>query len=245
MATSEIINKNGIVLRSTSVKDADAMILAINEEGFFSFYSHGAKKLTSKFGASTTPLTYASFTLRKSSSGSLTLSEASNSVSLMPAGDDLVAMSIASVLLEITTVLVQEDEAPEVYPYLKAALDAIAKGSDPYCAGLVYFAHVLNTMGIGLTVDGCVSCGAKKDIVALSFSEGGFICRGCLEDMGGIKTPLERLKIYRYIFKAPAEDIGRVGFEGAVGKSVFAELNEYLDSLTGTHIKAIGFLEQI
>jgi len=245
MAISDISNFEGIVLRITPVKEADAMVLAIGAEGFFSFYAHGVKKLTSKNAAILQPFVEGKFLLRKSTSGSLSLSESSLIASLQPKEGDLVAMAVDSIMLELTTRLVQEDESASLYPYLKAALAAINQGKDPYCAGLLYFARVLINMGIGLNVDGCTSCGNKKDIVALSLQEGGFLCKECANELMVEKTPLEQLKMYRYIFKAPLEDIGRVSFEPLLGKALYSELGRYVDDLTGVHLKSVDFLSQI
>ena len=245
MAISDVINLQGIVLRITPVKEADAMVLAIGEEGLFSFYAHGVKKLTSKNAAILQPFVEGKFLMRKSSSGSLTLQESSLVASLQPKEGDLLAMAVDSIMLELTTRLIQEDESSVVFPFLKSALASISEGKDPYCAGLIYFARVLMAMGIGLNVDGCTSCGNKRDIVALSLQEGGFICKECANELMVEKTPLEQLKMYRYIFKAPLEDIGRVTFEPLLGKALFAELGRYVDDLTGVHLKSIDFLTQI
>ena len=83
--------------------------------------------------------------------------------------------------MELTSKIVQNDEAPAAYPWLLAALKAIKSGVEPLTVGLIYFAHLLNNGGIGLDVDECVVCHGKSNIVAISYEDGGFICRDCYD----------------------------------------------------------------
>lgn len=245
MATSDIISTSGIILRLSPSKEHDGMILALSKDGFLSFYAHGIGKLTSKYAASLQPLTLSSFTLRKSSSGSLSLKEASIISSFYGKDHDLPEMGVASILIELSTHFVQEDEAKDIYPYLERTISVLNEGKDPYCAGLIFFARVLIAMGIGLNVDECVSCGNKKGITAISFAEGGLLCHDCATSLGVESRALEALKVYRYIFKAPLEDIGRVRLDSSLAKALFRELAVYLEQLTGAKLKSVDFLEQI
>ena len=245
MATSDILSLTGIVLRVTPVKESDAMVNCIGPDGFFSFYAHGAKKLTSKNASSLQMLTKADFTLRKSSSGSLTLQESSRGRSLQEKEGSLETMAIGQILAEVALKLVQDEEARDIYPYLNAALEAIMDDKDPYSAGLIYFAHVLSLIGIGLDISECVSCSSKKDIYAMSYEEGGFLCKECAQELGVSPTPLQQLKILRYIFKIGLEDIGKVKLEPALSKAIYHDLATYVENLTGVSLNSVRFLQQI
>lgn len=244
MATSEIIQKEGLVLRLSDMKESDAMVKAIGPDGLFSFYARGVKKLDSKNGAATAVLALSSFTLTRSSAGALTLKEACAKELLYPS-DQLTGLSIASFLLEAANSLVQEDEAAEAYPWLLGALKAIKEGKEPFAAGLICFAHILAIGGIGLDVDECVLCGGKKKIVALSYQDGGYVCQDCFDPAYMEKTPDLHLKMLRYIFKAPVGDYGRVSFAPGDCRPLYARLGEYVEEMTGTHLRSLDFLMKI
>ena len=245
MATSDIVSLTGIVMRVTAVKDHDAMVFCIGEEGFFSFYAHGGKKMTSPFSSSLILFTLGTYILRKSSSGSLTLKEVSKSEPLVSLEAPLEQMACATCLAEIITKIVQEEDAKAVYPYIYGAFRTLKEGKDPLTASLICFAHVLSISGFELDVSECVSCGNKEHIVACSYQDGGFLCSNCAQENYVEQTPLIQLKILRYIFKAPISDYGRVSLEILPAKRVFMDLGHYVHELTGVELKSISFLSSI
>ena len=245
MATSDVLSIPGIVLRITPVKESDAMVFCLGNDGFFTFYAHGGKKLVSANSSALQPYVEASFLCRKSSSGSLTLKEASRGKMLVGIDASLEAMSCASIIGEIASKLIQEDDGKALFPYLEGALKCIGEGKDPFTATLIFFAHTLNVMGYGLNVDECVLCGRKDNITAFSYQEGGFVCEECASSLHIDRSPLLRLKVLRYAFKAPLNDFGRVSLDHLVCKSVLNELGRYCEDLTGVHLKSVEFLFKI
>ena len=247
MATSATIKRSGIVLRVTPLKEADAMVNAIDESGVFSFYAHGIKKLASKNASSVSELCLSDFVLNESSSGSLTLKEGNGQQILVKDGD-LLAISTAGFLSELTKNLFFEgfdDFNPEIYAWFKASLLALKAGADPLTVGLIYFAHALSFAGYGLDVSQCVNCGAKKNIVAISYADGGYICNDCFDAEEDTKTPLLQLKILRYVFCCGKEDISRIAFEDKDLYPIYDGLEQYLLEATGLKLKTLEFLKKI
>lgn len=242
MATSEVVNLRGIVLRVSPTKETGAMVNAIGENGFFSFYAHGAKKLASPNAGSLQPFVEADFLLARSSSDKYTLKESSRGIALVDVDSSMESMLCAALIAEITLKLVQSEDASSVYPWLKGALDALYNKKDALTATLIYFAHVLGILGYGLDVNECVSCGSKENIKAISYEEGGFLCGSCALELGVQESPLVQLKILRYAFKAPLSDYGRVTLDRLPAKAVLADLSHYVDSITGVKLNSTEFI---
>lgn len=233
----------GIVLRLTPFKDTDAMINAISEEGFLSFKARGVEKLTSKNAPSVQPLTLSQFVLMESPNGGLSLKEG-DAIEFFGKIDDLSNAAALSLIQELTLKIIQEDEAAMAYPYLLQALRLISMGKDGLNMGLLYFAKVLSIGGYGLNVDRCVACGEQKDIVCLSYSEGGFLCRDDYDPESDNKTTPRRLQIARFLFKCEAKDFERANFTKEECSLFYEEFGEYLENLTGVRLKSITLVRK-
>ena len=236
------INKEGIVVRLSKIKEADAMVDCLGPDGFFSFFARGISKLTGKNSAAVQPLTQARFTLSVSPSGSSTLSE-SQIVASFLRDDDFGALASQQLIMEVASKLVQPDEAPLDYPWLLEALSAIKEGFDPYSSALFFFARALVNGGMGLDEDECVSCQKKGDIVAISFSNGGFVCRNCFPKLeGSVPKSVMELKEIRYAFRFPLEKFRAYAYPKGDALHLIEDLAQYLNDLTGISLKSIPIL---
>ena len=245
MATNRKIQKEGIVLRQTITKEADAMVDCLGPEGVFAFYARGIGKLTSKNGASCSALSHSIFTLIVSSNGSLSLSEAKPLESFLPSSSDLSQFAVLSFLQELSAKLLQDGEGEEIYPWLLQTLKKIKEGFDPLTAGLIYFAHLLVDFGIGLDVDECIVCHKKSSIAAISYEDGGFLCKDHFQEGNGQLAGAQKLKIIRYLFRVPLEMIDKIAFEKEDALPFYKELGQYLHDQTGASLKSISLFEKL
>src|SRR5574344_3007760 len=227
----------GYVIRAVNFRDNDQMITFLTADGLLSFLARGVSKVTSKNSAACRLLSHSKVSLSDGKAGGKSLAEG---LCLEPAPEkeDLPTMASLTLLTELTAQTVQEDEAPKAYPWLAKALEAIRNGFDPLTADLIYFAHLLAIAGFGLNVDECVYCGEKRGIVGISYQDGGFVCKRCLNESSTEADP-RKLKIIRYIFKCGLEDFTRVSFAKDECKTLLGELGRYLNDLTGVTIKSL------
>jgi DNA repair protein RecO (recombination protein O) len=235
-------NKAGYVVRVVPYKESDAMISLLTPEGLVSFAARGIAKPTSKNAASCRLLSYSSFLLTESGTGSLTLKEG-NLLKAPPEKEELANLAALSFLSELTSKTLQEEEAVALYPWLAAALEAIRQSFDPFSACLLYFAHLLVESGYGLEVDECVYSGKKSDIVGVSYEDGGFVSRGYESPSTHLFSP-RKLKIIRYAFRCPLDSFARVSFEKGECLEILEELAQYLDDLTGVTLKSLSVLRK-
>lgn len=243
MQTTEL-RREGLVLRLSEFKEADAMVNAISSDGFFSFLARGVKKLTSKNASSVQPFSLSEFLLMQSNSGGLTLKQGTLEENYQ-IESSIEAMTVLSFLQELTLKVVQEDEAPSNYPYLLMACSSIKEGKDPLTIGLLYFAKALFNAGYGLDVDECVICHKKQNIVSLSFEEGGFLCRDHHEAKEDERPDLMKLKVVRYLFRCKEKDFPRVEFDRKDVIPLYDELGKYLENLTGCRLKSLSLIKSL
>lgn len=244
MQSEEI--KEGLILRLTPIKEADAMVQAIGKDGFFSFYARGVRKMTSKNAPSVQECCYGRYSLMVSSQGKLTLKEGAP-LSLLYKGDSLSAMAVGMLLNELTLKVVSEEDASDVYPWLYASLKAIQEGKEPLTIGIIYFAKVMKETGYGLNVEECVRCARKEGIVGISYEEGGFICKKCLrEDDVAVSRPSQKtLKILLYLFRVGLEDLSRVSFEPSEVLPLYSRFGEHLQYTLGISLHSLSMISRL
>ena len=239
MATAKIEEKEGIVLSRIPQKEHDAMVKAIGEDGFFSFYSRGALKMGTSAGFSTQELTLGRYNLIVSSSGSLALKEG-RILNLYEPKGGLEGMLVASLCLEYALKAILEEDGSVLYPYLKGALDALSlPTSDPYSLAIMFLAKGLSLSGYGLEVGHCLNCGNTKNIVRMDLVRGGFLCQDCIEGVYEEANTSDELKIYRHAFKAPQEDFARVSYPSPAKQSVLIALLRQIHDTHGVRLKSL------
>ena len=139
----------------------------------------------------------------------------------------------------------EEDTPIETLEYLLQALRAIKKGISPLNATIVALAGFLRLAGIGLEVGECVNCGKKKDIVTISYLDGGFLCRDCAEEIGSVKTPVEQLKILRFAFACSPSDLPRCqSWQSSDARPLLTGLLDHLENQTGIACKSLRMMLQ-
>ena len=210
MATARIYESEGIVLSLVPQKEKDAMVSLLTEEGFLSFYAHGAHRVGTLPSLLCQELAYGKYVLSESSSHSLTLKEG-KLFSLLRPREDLECHYAASAILEFASHHLHEEDASATYPWLKEAFGCLSKDNDPISVLLMFLCASARIGGYGLQVDRCVICGKQQGIVALSPDLGGFVCKDCLEPSMSPNDPTV-LKIFRHAYRCPLEDLNRVTY---------------------------------
>lgn len=234
----------GIVIRSTPFRDHDAMVTVLSNDKIRSFLCRGALKYESKLGASVNIYTKSRFLINRGKEGyALRNSEILNSYEKIKT--NIESLAVEDFVGEITNKMIQDDDAHLIYPYLEKTLDCLNNGFSPFTMALLYFAKVLTVAGLGINVDSCQICAKKDDIVAVSYSDGGFICRNCFSPLNHKKCNPNKLKILRYIFKVDLDNYSRVEFPKKESLELINELAKFLDNINQLNLKSIELLKKI
>ena len=234
----------GIVIRSTPFRAYDAMVNVLGSERLFSFLAPGVLKMNSKLGYSINLYSYSRFQTSKGKDG-FRLRNAELIDSYENIKSNLSSLAVVDFLGELTNQFVQSDDAKEIYPFLKKALEILNAGFDPKTVALIYFAKILNIAGFGLEVDSCQKCGQTNAIVAVSYKDGGFICENCFDPLKHVKCNAYKLKVIRYIFKVDVDNFNKVSFEEDVVDELLDELGKFIKSVIQVELKSLKLLRKI
>lgn len=231
----------GIVIRKVDYKESDQIVEILSKEGRFSFLAKGVKKLTSKNASSLLLLTKGTYTLLEGPQGGLSLKEGSIERTADVLEDPKRIFSF-NLLAELSRSFINETSNFEaLFDLLDKTLEEIQRGYDPLSASLLFFAKILKENGLALNVSECVRCGSKKDIVGISYRDGGFICKNDLESEGEKRSVYE-LKVIRYCFLVPTKKIGAISFETNTVLSLLKEWGSFVLDNFGYKITSLKLL---
>ena len=228
---------DGIVLGTTPFNEHDSIVNVITKQQFFSFLAKGVLKIDSKNASLINLCNYSRFNISKGKTGySLRNGELLNS--FQNAKKDLAGLSALSFIREITFKFIQDDDAIQIFDFFKKSLELLDNNKNPFFVCLLYFAQVLKIAGYGLNADSCQLCGSKHDICAISYENGGMICKKCYSGNNGKAYSARKLKIFRYIFKVELSKFGEIEFNEDECKELLTDLLVFANNVSQVNIKS-------
>ncbi len=236
---------SGIVLKSIPYKENDALLQVYTKEyGRLTIHARGIKKITSKNMAGCQSLTLSEFNIvvRK---GISTLIKASPIDFFKHIKTDIELETLASFFCEFIYKECDENQ-PDIYIYdtLLNSLLALENGYVPQLIYVIYMAFILEVTGSSLQVDECCQCGNQHDIIAISHSGGGFVCKNCI-------TRFDRqydttiLKAFRHINKCTIKNIDKIKIEQVQLEQISSIMEQFIDDFTGLIFQTRKFLKQL
>ena len=189
-----------IILKISKYREKDLIYTAICEDRSISFKVKNGQDPKSPYVWMNNILTFTDIELIEGKYKYPVLKEAKIISSPLNGNDGFDYLSGIANLADITLNVVEEDERPILFDELESALASLRSVKDKLSCVAVYFARCLKKAGMEFVVDRCVRCGSKKDIVAFDMTEGGFVCRNCLDDTIERDLTPNQLKFVRYIF---------------------------------------------
>lgn len=235
----------GIVLRVTPYQEKDAIVNILTEQGLVSFKARGVFAIDSKNASLISLYNQAQFDLTEGKAGFI-LKNGTLIQGYGAAFNDLTALTVLALIGELTNrVLSESEEVKHIYPFLIASLHAMHQGHDALTIVLLYFAQVLKVAGFGLEVRHCVFCEATKDIIALSYNDGGYVCRKCFDEESMAKKGARYLNILRFAFLISPDDMTRVTFTHKENLDVLSEFRMYLSDALSIELKTYDMLIKI
>ena len=232
-----------IITNIATYKEKDAIVTGFNENEVVTFRVPGLFSPKNKFASLNNVLTIIEPTFSEArTSKHLLLKEAELLFSPMMGDMDFNYITAISILLEATVKFVDDAEKPSIYNDLFNALLALKNKINPYLVSLKYLISVMNMTGYELSINHCVRCQEKKNIVAFSFVEGGFICKDCLtnEDHNDLEIP--EMKLFRNLYLFNGYDFSSFKFDEKVVVSILNKLNIFFKDAYGSNINAIKTL---
>jgi DNA repair protein RecO len=230
---------SGIILRVVPFKEKDAMITAMTPDGYRSFFARNVFDLRGKNAPALQKYTEVELALREGPSGGRYLNRATIIYSASKAMRSLARMSALEICGEaVLKAIIEAEDVRLIYPYLQHAIKEISEAGNPLSQVLIIFAQILKINGYGLNVDYCIYCNSPKDIVAIDYQRGGYICKNCFEHQLTAKTGKEQLMISRFIFRCAPADMERAIFSPEEALVIYRELLQALGEQLGIYLQS-------
>lgn len=236
----------GIIIKSTIYKENDAILTCLSRDyGLVSFKARGVLKVTSKNASSCQLYTIGEYHLTgKNEYGHKILT--SVDVIKYPSAlfDNGHYLSLFAFLSEAILKLELEDQhLIEIYDVFNYLLNNVNKGFSLLAASLIIFKYLFDFSGLHLQVDECIKCGNQKNIIGISYIDGGFVCAKCAANTPGFKKyPAEYLKIFRYIQKAKIENVYALPLDNKIGLAILSSFFNYFEDAIGISYKSKDIL---
>ena len=175
----EITKVKGIVISENAYSETSKLLNIFTEEyGIISVIAKGAKSIKSPIRSVTTKLTYAIFQIyyKKGKLSTLVCADVINPFTEIK--KDLLKISYASFLLELTSQVLKQTNEKDIFKLLEETLLKIENGYDPIIITNILELKYLDYLGIKPVLDSCAVCG-RPSAITVSTSKGGFVCANC------------------------------------------------------------------
>ena len=231
-----------IVLSISSYKEKDAVISAISEDQFITFLSRGIGNPKSKNISINNALTIADIELMD---GNFKYPVSKSSKQLLtPMRIDMDSKYLGSLLFinEVTNYLFPDEEKPKMFKVVEESVTALKKSKDWLMVLLLFMAQAVRLGGFELEVNQCVSCGSKKNIVAFSFTEGGFLCQNCFDESLTRDLSKEQMILLRKVCNSRDLHLLETDYNQEEALFLFQKFINFAEEAFGYHFKNLRLL---
>ena len=234
----------GLVLNETNYSDSSKILNVLTSEyGLIGIISKGCRNLKSKLRGSSRKLVYGTFHFYYKENGLSTL------ISIDVISDypktimNLERVVYASYLLDLTRQVVKQSKDKAILTLLISALDKIENGLSPAVVTNILELKYLDFLGVSPVVTGCAVCGKTTNIVSLSPTAGGFICKDCYQNEGYYSDKaIKLLQMYYYV---DLEKITKIDVNSKVNEEINKFLEDYYDRYTGIYLNSKKMLKNV
>ena len=240
----KIVDVKGLVLYETNYSDSSKILNVLTSEyGLIGIISKGCRNLKSKLRGSSRKLVYGVFHFYYKENGISSL------ISIDVINDypktimDLKRVVYASYLLDLTRQVVKQSKDEAILPLLISALDKIENGLSSEVVTNILELKYLDFLGVSPVVTGCAVCGKTTNIVSLSPTAGGFICKDCYQNEGYYSDKaIKLLQMYYYV---DLEKITKIDVNSKVNMEINKFLEDYYDRYTGIYLNSKKMLKNV
>ena len=240
----KIVDVKGLVLNETNYSDSSKILNVLTSEyGLIGIISKGCRNLKSKLRGSSRKLVYGTFHFYYKENGLSTL------ISIDVINDypktimNLERVVYASYLLDLTRQVVKQSKDSNILPLVVSSLDKIENGLNPAVVTNILELKYLDFLGVSPVVTGCAVCGKTTNIVSLSPTAGGFICKDCYQNEGYYsEKAIKLLQMYYYV---DLEKITKIDVNPKVNEEINKFLEDYYDRYTGIYLNSKKMLKNV
>lgn len=235
---------DGIVLSETNYSESSKILnVFTREHGLLGIMSKGCRNIKSKLRGGSRKLVYGRFNIYYKESGLSTLISVDIINSFPNIVMDLERISYASFLLDLVLQVIKQNDDNEVFDLLKDSLVKLDEGFSPVVISNILELKLLYYLGVAPCIDNCSICGSTKDIITLSSSTGGYICRSCYTNQGLVSE--KTIKMIRLYYYVDIKNITKLDVSNSVTFEINRFLDDYYDRYTGIYLKSKDFVKNI
>lgn len=233
----------GIIISEKPYSESSKLLNIVTKEyGSISVLAKGAKSIKSKLRSVTTKLTYASFQIKykEGKLSNLICADIINPFNNIKM--DLLKLSYASYILELTNQVIKENYNDKLFDLLISSLEKIEEGLDEEIITNILELKYLNYLGISPIFDYCAVC-KKTKVITVSVDKGGFICENHYSNEK-ILNP-KSLKLIRMLYYVDIDKITKLDLNDKIKNEINEFIDEYYDKYTGLYLNSKQFLKKV
>ena len=235
----------GIVLKDRDYGESSKILDVFTKEfGIIGIISKGSKKLKSNLSGVSSKLTYGIFHIYYKKDKLSTLINVDVKNSFINIKTDIIKLSFSTYLLELTyQVVKQSGDNNEIFDLLINSLFKINENYDPLVITNILELKYLNYLGVTPVLDKCCNCGSVTNIITISPTSNGLVCKKCLtnEKIYNLKT-IKYLRMYQYL---DISKISKIDIDIKIKNEINEFLTEYYNCHTGIYLNTKKFLDEL
>ena len=240
----KIVDVKGLVLSETNYNDSSKILNVLTEEyGLIGVLSKGCRNIKSKLRATSRKLIYGTFHIYYKEKALSTLISIDVINEYKKTMMNLENIVYASYLLDLTKQVVKQTNDKNILKLITSALEKIEQQLDPAVVTNILELKYLDFLGVSPIVTGCAMCFKTTNIISLSPTQGGFICKDCYQNEGYYsKKAIKLLQMYYYI---DLNKITKIDVDKKINQEISKFLEEYYDRYTGIYLNSKKMLKNI
>ena len=195
----EIKKIEGIVISDTNYGESSKILNILTKDyGIIGVMSKGCRKVKSNLRTVSNKLIYGNFNVYFKTNGLSTLISVDLNRYYKNIMTDIIKISYATYLIELTSQTYKQNPTREIYNLLIDGLNKIEDNFDPLIITNIIEIKYLNYLGIDINIDSCNICGNQTDILTLSSKAGGFVCKECYSNEKIVSS--KAIKVIRMLY---------------------------------------------
>lgn len=234
----------GIVVSENNYGEKSKIINLLTKElGPIGVMVKGGRSLKSPLRSVTTKLSYGKFFIYYKKDKLSTLKEVNIINSFNNIKKDIELISYSSYIVDLAYQVEKHNQDSLVFENMINGLIKIDEGMNPIVITNILELKYLDSLGVLPILDCCVECGSKDDIVTLSSSRGGYLCKNCSTTEPIISSKV--IKLIRMYYYVDISKIDNISLNDKVVEEINSFLDDYYERYTGLYLKSKSFLKNL
>ena len=203
----------GIIIKTINYKESSKLIYMITDRGLASLEVKGANKINGHSHLYANLLSKIAFSENKHFLSSAKVLD--NYVNIK---NDFNRLEVTLKILELSYTLIEHITDFEIYyHFLSEILDLINSKDNYLFYESIFYIKTLYLLGIAPSLNACVNCGKKENLLGFVFARGGMICRNCYKTSDSIydkDVTVDIIKLYYTKLDALKENEFDINYNG-------------------------------